>query len=69
MYVIYPFLKMHFSKFYRASENGISRLKPIKSHKQRKSIRSAIGNNIARANNIIRAFSSLGLMSKQNDPN
>jgi hypothetical protein len=67
--VIYHFLKIHFSKFYRASENGMSRLKPIKSHKQGKSIRSAIRNNIVQANNIIKAFSSLGLMSKQNDPN
>jgi hypothetical protein len=47
----------------------MSRLKPIKSYKQRKSICSAIGNNIARANNITKAFSSLGLISKQNDPN
>ncbi len=67
--MIYHFLKTHFSKFYRASENGMSRLKPIKSHEQRKSICSAIGNNIAQANNITKAFSSLGLISKQNDPN
>ena len=35
--VIYPFLKLHLSKFYRTLGNGMPKLNPIKSHTQKKS--------------------------------